>query len=174
MAGIDVGGGPRRSLNSDINMIPFIDLLMVTISFLLITAVWVTHSRIEASAQVPGHEGPVEGQIEPQLHVYVGPKTFTLAWKQERTIIRETVIDRRDGTQQHPELQDAIVKQFEQHGQHTDPADPGFDHAILHTPDAMPFGDMVGVMDAVYAAKREVRRDGNRRMVPAFQVALAQ
>lgn len=174
MAGIDVGGGPRRSLNSDINMIPFIDLLMVTISFLLITAVWVTHSRIEASAQVPGSDGPVEGQVEPQLHVLVGPKAFTLAWKQERTTISEVVIERRDGARQYPGLQAAIVKQYEQHGQHTDPADAGFDQAILHTPDMMPFGEMVGVMDAVYTAKREVRWDGGKHVVPAFRVALAR
>ena len=44
MGGVDVGGGGKgkRATNSDINMIPFIDLLMCTIAFLLITAVWVT------------------------------------------------------------------------------------------------------------------------------------
>src|SRR5262249_9164018 len=48
MAGVSVGGsrGPRRSLDSEINMIPMIDLLMVTISFLLITAVWVHSQRL--------------------------------------------------------------------------------------------------------------------------------
>ena len=37
MGGVDVGesGGKKRATNSDINMIPFIDLLMVTIAFLL-------------------------------------------------------------------------------------------------------------------------------------------
>lgn len=42
MAGINVdgGGGGRRSLDSELNRLPMIDLLMVTISFLLITAVW--------------------------------------------------------------------------------------------------------------------------------------
>ena len=39
-------------------MIPFIDLLMVTISFLLITAVWSHMSRINADAQVPGPPRP--------------------------------------------------------------------------------------------------------------------
>ena len=46
MAGVDVGpqGGHKRATNSDINMVPFIDLLFVTVAFLLITAVWVTNS----------------------------------------------------------------------------------------------------------------------------------
>ena len=50
MAGIDVGGrkGGRKRLDSEINMIPMIDLLMVTISFLLLTAVWVQNSRLTA------------------------------------------------------------------------------------------------------------------------------
>src|SRR4051812_41664175 len=55
MAGVDVGSGgsKKRATNSDINMIPFIDLLFVTIAFLLITAVWTTNSRINANAEVP-------------------------------------------------------------------------------------------------------------------------
>src|SRR6185295_16205575 len=59
MAGVTVGGkaGKRRLLDSEINMIPMIDLLMVTISFLLITAVWVHAQRLEGTAQVPGPPG---------------------------------------------------------------------------------------------------------------------
>jgi len=66
MGGVDVGGGkgPRRSLDSDINMIPMIDLLMVTISFLLITAVWTHMARINADAQVPGPPR----EVEPEQH----------------------------------------------------------------------------------------------------------
>jgi len=75
MAGVDVaglGGGKRRSLDSEINMIPMIDLLMVTISFLLITAVWTHMARVDMDAQVPGHppEGaPLPPIPEKQLHV---------------------------------------------------------------------------------------------------------
>ena len=48
MGGVDVsdgGGGKKRSINAEINLVPFIDLLFVTLAFLLITAVWVTNSR---------------------------------------------------------------------------------------------------------------------------------
>ena len=61
MAGVDVGGGGkggRKSLDSEINMIPMIDLLMVTISFLLITAVW---TQI-AGLQVASSGGPPDQQ----------------------------------------------------------------------------------------------------------------
>ena len=70
MAGVEVGGGGggRRSLDQEINMIPFIDLLMVTISFLLITAVWTSMGRIDAHATLPAKEGaaPAKPKKEPK------------------------------------------------------------------------------------------------------------
>src|ERR1700760_2184134 len=95
MAGVDVGGGGKkgkRSLDSEINMIPFIDLLMVTISFLLITAVWSHMSRINADAQVPGPPRPdveqEKTEPEKQLHIMMQTEDkFTLVWKQGSTTV---------------------------------------------------------------------------------------
>src|ERR1700691_5394676 len=92
MGGVDVGlgGGRRRSLDSEINMIPMIDLLMVTISFLLITAVWTHMARVDMDAQVAGrspaaHRAPVF--LEKQLHVEMRSfGKFVLEWKQGRTV----------------------------------------------------------------------------------------
>ena len=109
MGGVDVGGGgggKRKSLDSEINMIPMIDLLMVTISFLLITAVWTHMSRINADAQVPGPPRPdvEQEKVEPekQLHVMMQREDkFVLVWKQGSTTVdsidvpRKDVVDRR-------------------------------------------------------------------------------
>jgi len=54
--------GGRRELNSEINLIPMIDLLIVSISFLLITAVWTQLSRLAVTQQMPGGEPPVATQ----------------------------------------------------------------------------------------------------------------
>src|SRR5215475_6946958 len=95
MGGVDVGGegGKKRATNSDINMIPFIDLLMVTIAFLMITAVWVTNSRINASTQAPGKPRCDGDECTPEtqkvLHVQVSENDFTLTWKQESTVVSE-------------------------------------------------------------------------------------
>src|SRR3954447_17522615 len=97
MGGVDVDtGGKKRSTNSEINMIPFIDLLMVTIAFLLITAVWVTNSRINADAQVPGPPNPKE-EITPQtpekvLNLQMGDSEFGLVWKQGSTVVSEVKV----------------------------------------------------------------------------------
>src|SRR5215468_5492249 len=104
MAGVDVGGGgggKRRSLDSEINMIPFIDLLMVTISFLLITAVWSHMARLNADAQVPGPPRPDTEQEkkEPEkiLHVEMRqPDKFVLVWKQGATVVNSIDLPRRD------------------------------------------------------------------------------
>src|SRR5437867_2451781 len=95
MAGVDVGGGQnkRRATDAEINMIPFIDLLMVTVAFLLITAVWVTNSRINADAQVPGPPDP-QRELTPQtpekvLNLHIGDTEFALVWKQGATVVSE-------------------------------------------------------------------------------------
>lgn len=47
MAHIDTGGGGGRKTNVDLNIVPFIDLMSVLITFLLITAVWTQVSMIQ-------------------------------------------------------------------------------------------------------------------------------
>src|SRR6476619_584785 len=102
MGGVNVGGGKggRRTLDSEINMIPMIDLLMVTISFLLITAVWTHMARINADAQVPGPPREVEpDKVEPekQLHIQMtSPDKFVLIWKQSGTVISTQDVPRKD------------------------------------------------------------------------------
>src|ERR1700721_3018065 len=103
MAGIDVGGGGKgkRALDSDINMIPMIDLLMVTISFLLITAVWTHMARINAAAQVPGPPRPdveqEKTEPEKQLHIEMRDEDkFVLVWKQGSTTVDSIDVPRKD------------------------------------------------------------------------------
>jgi biopolymer transport protein TolR len=54
------GGGRGKSQNFDLNLVPFIDLLSVLITFLLVTAVWLQLSsvNIEQSIQDPNAPPP--------------------------------------------------------------------------------------------------------------------
>jgi biopolymer transport protein ExbD len=179
MAGIDVGGsgGRRRATNSDINMIPFIDLLMVTISFLLITAVWVTSSRIQANAELPGPPGPVIETPPPErtLHVMVNENDFTLVWKRAGTVLSEVhvpkspAVERGEAGARYTELAQAIQRDWGQYHEHYDPADRKQDTAVLHTDNRTPFRDLVAVLDAINGTRREIKgRDGAGKLVPAF------
>jgi biopolymer transport protein ExbD len=187
MAGVDVGpqGGHKRATNSDINMVPFIDLLFVTVAFLLITAVWVTNSRINADAQVPGKDSCGEDcshTPEKVLHVSIGENDFNLAWKQAGTVLSETHVakdhvagsDEGTATVRYPDLAKAIEKEWGAHGGHVDPSDRKPDQVILHTDNKTPFKELVAVLDAVNGTKRDLRTsDGKTMKMPAFNSTFA-
>lgn len=60
MGGVSVGGdgGGKKSVDHEIPLIPFIDFLLVTVMFLLVTAVWNRLARLEANQQQPGQQAP--------------------------------------------------------------------------------------------------------------------
>ena len=43
----DTGGGGRKTLNPEVNLVPFIDLLSVCICFLLVAAVWLQLGSVQ-------------------------------------------------------------------------------------------------------------------------------
>jgi biopolymer transport protein ExbD len=74
MAGISVGGegkGGKKSVNHEIPLIPFIDLLLCCVMFLLVTAVWNQLARINANQQQPSNQAPdnMEQKIKVVLQV---------------------------------------------------------------------------------------------------------
>ena len=184
MGGVDVGeGGKKRATNSDINMIPFIDLLMVTIAFLLITAVWVTNSRINADAQVPGPPDPNKELTpttpEKVLNLHILENEFNLVWKSGATVVSEVKVPKppaeaNDRTTRYTDLAKKIEAEWTQHGSHRDPSDKKIDQAIMHTDNRLPFREIVAVLDALYAAKRDMKfPDGSTKKVPVFNMTFS-
>ncbi len=188
MAGVNVEGGKggRRTLDSEINMIPMIDLLMVTISFLLITAVWSHMARINADAQVPGPPNPttpVEPQVEEKtLHVEMrDPSKFTLIWKLGAATVNNFDIPRHDenmGTDakksfRYPDLASRVATEWQSNGSHRDATDKKFDNVILHTDNDTPYVYIIGVIDALDQAHRPLTVNGKTEQVPAFNVTFA-
>jgi biopolymer transport protein ExbD len=189
MGGIDVGGGgggKRKALDSEINMIPMIDLLMVTISFLLITAVWTHMARINADAQVPGPPRPdveqEKTEPEKQLHIEMRDEDkFVLVWKQGSTTVdsidvpRKDVIDQQGAVQvvRFPDLADKIESEWKAKGQHSNPTDRKVDQAILHTDNKTEFKYIIGVIDAVYETHRDMQLGPKTDKVPAFNITFA-
>lgn len=85
MGGINVGGGGhggKKSVDAEIPLVPFIDLLLCCVMFLLVTAVWNRLARLDANQQVPGQpqqmdQPPPEEQI--RLYLQVTQAGFTIA-----------------------------------------------------------------------------------------------
>jgi len=189
MGGVDVGGGgggKRKSLDSDINMIPMIDLLMVTISFLLITAVWSHMSRINADAQVPGPPRPdvEQEKVEPEKQLHVMMQTedkFVLVWKQGSTTVDQIDVPRKDvtihaGNQdviRFPDLAVKIESEWKAKGQHSNPTDRKLDQAILHTDNKTEFRYLIGVIDAIYQTHRDMNLGSKIEKMPAFNITFA-
>ena len=183
----DSGGkGGRRSLDSEINMIPMIDLLMVTISFLLITAVWSHMARLNADAQVPGPPRPTEEMQnippEKQLHIEMrSADKFVLIWKQAGTVISTVDVPRKDVVEKEgnvrvvrfPDLASKIESEWKTVGTHRDATDKKLDQAILHTDNETPYGAIIGVIDAVYQAHRPYTAGGKTENVPAFNMTFS-
>jgi biopolymer transport protein ExbD len=93
MASISTGGGHggKKSLDHSIPLVPFIDLLLCCVMFLLVTAVWNQLARINANQNQPGQPQmdtppPEEPQIK--LILQVQATGFVLATTAgERTAI---------------------------------------------------------------------------------------
>lgn len=81
--GMDLGGGKgKKSLDVAINLTPFIDLMAVTISFLIMTAVWTQIGRLQVS-QAGGPSTEEEQKQEQQtktvqLTLYITPTELKL------------------------------------------------------------------------------------------------
>lgn len=177
MGGVDVGsgGGGRRAVSSELNMIPFVDLLMVTVAFLLITAVWVQSGRLNATASVPGDvkEVVTPSAVERVMHVHASSDAFMVAWKQADTVVSETRIARAradGGWSRSTELEGVIRAEWQRFGGHRDASDRGLDRAVLHVDDRAPFAEIAGLLDAIAATRREL---GDGREVAAFETSFA-
>ncbi len=60
MAQVSDGGGSKRAASFDLNLVPFIDLMSVMITFLLITAVWTQVSMIKLGSSIYGKQNTEE------------------------------------------------------------------------------------------------------------------
>lgn len=184
MAGISVesqGGGGRKSVNAELMLVPMIDLLMVTVAFLLVTAVWSQMARLESNAKVPGRneEAPDPADAPPRrLHVRAkDDRHYELAWQSgkqvERTIIVEAQPSATKGTQQLPALAAAIASEWSSEGQHRAPADLAFDEAVVHTENDVPYSRLMAILDAVKQPVRDVSVAGRAHEASAFSVTFA-
>jgi len=85
------GKGGKKALDAELNLIPFIDLLIVNICFLLITAVWVQMARIQVSQKGRGAASDKQDDTPPEMRVkvvvLVGDDGYTITAGGERLVI---------------------------------------------------------------------------------------
>ena len=72
------GNGGKRSLDAEINLVPFIDLLCSLIAFLLMTAVWMQVSSLELKQGSKDDNVTPPEQEQSLLQVFINEKGFTI------------------------------------------------------------------------------------------------
>lgn len=76
------GGGKKRPLDAELNLVPFIDLLVCCICFLLITAVWTQMTQIEVNQKGRGSSGKktedTPNTMQKKITVLVGVDGYVL------------------------------------------------------------------------------------------------
>lgn len=78
------GKGGKKNLNIDLNLVPFIDLMTVCVTFLLITAVWTQTGRVSIDQSVAKPQKQEQKEPPKRLTVMVDKQGYTVKWADER------------------------------------------------------------------------------------------
>lgn len=68
---VDSGGGGGKSVDVEINLVPFIDLMSCLVAFLLITAVWTNIAQIKITPKGVGRDAEQTLPTEPPINISV-------------------------------------------------------------------------------------------------------
>jgi biopolymer transport protein TolR len=82
------GGGGKKPLNADLNLVPYIDLLTCMVAFLLITAVWTQLARLSVNQKGQGQAGEETPPVDrANIALMVNQEGFNLVVGQDQTPI---------------------------------------------------------------------------------------
>jgi len=121
---IQGGKSHRKSLNVDLNLVPYIDLLTCMVAFLLITAVWTQLARLSAAQKGQGQAGeetPPELQLK--IVVVVNQEGFNVVVGQDQTPIpkkgtdydfEKLAVELKKAKDAHPDKNDIQVASEDQ------------------------------------------------------------
>jgi biopolymer transport protein TolR len=151
MGGVSVesgGGGGRKAVDANINMVPMIDLLVSCIAFLLMTAVWVQTGALQAAqprgAPTPDSQPPPD--VVDQLKIQINPNGL---------VVGVTQTDQRNvqnGPRKLEELRDILKNRHQANAQQRE--------VWLQPDSAVTYNDIVEVMDVVYEVWGDTRSPG--------------
>lgn len=138
-APVPSGGGGKKAVDFQLNLVPFIDLLSVLISFLLMSAVWTQIARIEVkqSPNLPSDEPPPE-QEEERLDLSVIIKSSGYAvTKKGGQIIKEI---EKQGDEYDAKALSEVLKQVVVEN-------PDNEEITVTSEDSIPYQELITVMD---------------------------
>ncbi len=135
--------GGKRSLDAEINLVPFIDLLSMCICFLLMTAVWMEIGALQIK-QSHGTEATAAPQQSYEIDArFAGPTSIAVSVKKQGK-----VVDRIDVKAATPEAMASELSQRLASWQSSKAHGIPVSSAMLTPAGGVSYGQMVGVIDA--------------------------
>jgi biopolymer transport protein ExbD len=135
------GKSGKKSVNADLNLVPYIDLLTCMVAFLLITAVWSQLARLEAHQKGQGQAGedtPPEKVFK--LVVLVNDSGFNLVADQD-----QQPIPKKGDSYDYEKLGDELKKIKDTHADKTD--------IQVASDDSIKFEILVRTMDTALSSR---------------------
>jgi biopolymer transport protein ExbD len=85
MGGVqETGKGSKKSLGVELNLVPYIDLMIVLITFLLLTAVWTQTGRINVDQSVQKPQKQEQTEPPKRLTILVDQQGYTVRYADGR------------------------------------------------------------------------------------------
>ncbi len=139
MANIDTGGhGGKKSVDQEVPLVPFIDLLLCCVMFLLVTAVWNQLAKLDVNQQQPG-QPQAQDQPPPEetlkLILQIQTSGYTLASTQGDNISIPKAGDSYD--------QETLITKLQERRQ----IDPNHHDLIITPEDGVRYEDIIHAMD---------------------------
>jgi biopolymer transport protein TolR len=139
-------GGRRKSLDAEVNLVPFIDLLSMCICFLLMTAVWLQIGSVQVK-QSHGTDGPASEKNQFEMDIkFVSATQADLQVKQGSKIVHKEILKTAAGESLAQKLESSLKLMEPKFGV---PSKDRFASAMLTPVQAVQYGDMVSVMDVL-------------------------
>ena len=136
------GKSGKKSVNADLNLVPYIDLLTCMVAFLLITAVWSQLARLEAHQKGQGQAGedtPPEKIVK--LVVVVNGEGFNLVADEDQ----QPIPKKGDGSYDFEKLGNELKKFKDTHPDKSD--------VQVASEDTIKFETLVKTMDTALTAR---------------------
>lgn len=114
MAQVDDSSSGGRSANIELNLVPFIDLMSVLITFLLITAVWNQVSMIQLGSSIEGKKSENQAPTDPPPNTDVVLRVDAKETGFRVVMERETKIIPKNGAEYDVPALIAVLKQFKE------------------------------------------------------------
>jgi biopolymer transport protein TolR len=132
------GAGGKKAVDFQLNLIPFIDLLSVLISFLLMTSVWTQVAKIDVK-QSPNQasEEPQPEDKEEKLNLTVLVKASGYSVMKKGAVVKE--IEKKGETYDSATLSETLKQQRAEH--------PDNEEVIVTCEDKIPYQELITVMD---------------------------